>query len=69
MAMCYPDKELGSPPMLAATAGRMNACGISVFYASTDPAAAIVVYEGSEGLNCRRASAMAPYRIPGAPAG
>lgn len=40
-AMCYPDRELGPPPMGSATAGRMNARGVSVFYGATDSSLAI----------------------------
>jgi hypothetical protein len=31
----HPDREIGPPPAIAATAGRMNARGISVFYGAT----------------------------------
>ncbi|WP_304526537.1 RES domain-containing protein [Halomonas sp. I5-271120] len=34
-AMIRPDKELGAPPSVFASAGRMNARGISVFYGAT----------------------------------
>lgn len=34
-ALCRPDRHLGSPPTRKASAGRMNACGISVFYGAT----------------------------------
>jgi hypothetical protein len=40
-ALCRPDQQLGPPPARLAAAGRMNARGISVFYGSTDPKAAI----------------------------
>lgn len=40
-ALCSPDAELGSPPVEAAGAGRMNARGISVFYGANEPAVAI----------------------------
>ncbi|MBY5421053.1 RES family NAD+ phosphorylase [Rhizobium leguminosarum] len=40
-ALCQPDQQLGSPPTFLATAGRMNARGISVFYGADDPTAAI----------------------------
>lgn len=40
-AMGRPDRELGPPPPGAATAGRMNAQGIAVFYGATDPAVAL----------------------------
>src|SRR5690606_14138198 len=36
-----PDKTLGPPPPALATAGRMNARGISVFYGATDPKIAL----------------------------
>ena len=40
-ALCHPDLHLGSPPTSLAIAGRMNAHGISVFYAATSPEIAI----------------------------
>jgi hypothetical protein len=40
-ALCRPDKHLGSPPADHASAGRMNAHGISVFYGASDPHVAI----------------------------
>jgi hypothetical protein len=40
-ALCRPDLHLGSPPPLLASAGRMNALGISVFYGANDPKVAI----------------------------
>ncbi|MBY3243450.1 RES family NAD+ phosphorylase [Rhizobium laguerreae] len=40
-SLCRPDLHLGSPPSLFASAGRMNARGISVFYGASDPKAAI----------------------------
>ena len=40
-ALCRPDTYLGSPPASVATAGRMNARGISVFYGANDPKVAI----------------------------
>lgn len=40
-ALCYPDKQLGSPAMPYASAGRMNARGISVFYGANDARVAI----------------------------
>ncbi len=40
-ALCRPDSHLGSPPYQLATAGRMNAGGISVFYGANNPVAAI----------------------------
>lgn len=40
-ALCRPDQQLGSPPTFLASAGRMNARGISVFYGASDPTAAI----------------------------
>ncbi|MFQ6239689.1 RES family NAD+ phosphorylase [Sinorhizobium meliloti] len=36
-----PDQQLGSPPALLASAGRMNARGISVFYGANDPYVAL----------------------------
>ncbi|AJE23523.1 RES family NAD+ phosphorylase [Azotobacter chroococcum] len=40
-ALCRPDQELGPPPARLATAGRMNAQGISVFYGATSIQSAI----------------------------
>ena len=40
-ALCYPDRELGPPPSSHATAGRMNAEGVAVFYGATTPKVAI----------------------------
>lgn len=40
-AMAHPDSKLGSPPVENASAGRMNARGISVFYGATKADAAI----------------------------
>lgn len=40
-ALCRPDLHLGSPPARLASAGRMNAQGISVFYGATDARVAI----------------------------
>jgi hypothetical protein len=40
-ALCRPDQKIGSPPSDLATAGRMNAHGISVFYGATDPKVAV----------------------------
>ena len=40
-ALCRPDQQLGSPPANLATAGRMNARGISVFYAASESRVAI----------------------------
>jgi RES domain len=40
-ALCRPDQQLGSPPSVLASAGRMNARGISVFYGANDPKVAL----------------------------
>ncbi len=40
-ALAHPDRFLGSPPPQIATAGRMNARGISVFYGADSQAAAL----------------------------
>lgn len=40
-ALCRPDKHLGPPPARAASAGRMNARGIAVFYGATHREAAL----------------------------
>jgi len=40
-ALKRPDLEVGPPPAWAATHGRMNPHGVSVFYGATDPGAAL----------------------------
>ncbi|WP_431110174.1 RES family NAD+ phosphorylase [Variovorax paradoxus] len=40
-ALCRPDLHLGSPPARFASAGRMNARGISVFYGATNASVAL----------------------------
>lgn len=40
-ALCRPEQHLGSPPSQLASAGRMNAQGISVFYGATEPGVAL----------------------------
>lgn len=40
-ALCRPDLQLGSPPTRFASAGRMNARGISVFYGATNASVAL----------------------------
>lgn len=40
-ALGRPDKGMGSPPARLASAGRMNARGVSVFYGATSPAVAL----------------------------
>jgi len=40
-ALCRPDRHLGPPPPVLASAGRMNAHGISVFYGANNPDVAI----------------------------
>ena len=40
-ALCRPDEQLGPPPARLAVAGRMNARGISVFYAANEVRVAI----------------------------
>lgn len=40
-ALCRPDLHLGSPPARHASAGRMNARGISVFYGATNAGVAL----------------------------
>lgn len=41
MALKRPDLEIGSPPYVAAPAGRMNARGISIFYGAIEPDIAV----------------------------
>jgi hypothetical protein len=50
-ALCRPDKHLGSPPPYLASAGRMNARGISVFYGATEAATAIAEVRPPVGSN------------------
>lgn len=50
-ALCRPDKHLGSPPQHMASAGRMNARGISVFYGATEAATAIAEVRPPVGSN------------------
>lgn len=40
-ALCRPDQHIGSPPARLASAGRMNARGISVFYGATNAGVAL----------------------------
>lgn len=40
-ALCRPDRGLAPPPARSATAGRMNAKGIAVFYGAEEPAVAL----------------------------
>ncbi|WP_164939703.1 RES domain-containing protein [Bradyrhizobium zhanjiangense] len=40
-ALCRPDQQIGPPPATLASAGRMNARGISVFYGANSAQAAI----------------------------
>lgn len=40
-ALRRPDRELGPPPLAAASAGRMNSRGIAVFYGATHPDVAL----------------------------
>lgn len=40
-AICRPDKHFGPPPARAASAGRMNARSIAVFYGATHKEAAL----------------------------
>ncbi|MBI5102361.1 MAG: RES domain-containing protein [Nitrospirae bacterium] len=41
LAVARPDNHLGSPPSVQASAGRMNALGISVFYGANKPMVAL----------------------------
>lgn len=41
IALCRPDQHIGPPPARLASAGRMNARGISVFYGANESTAAI----------------------------
>jgi hypothetical protein len=50
-ALCRPDEHLGSPPAHLASAGRMNARGISVFYGATEAATAIAEVRPPVGSN------------------
>ncbi len=50
-ALCRPDKHLGSPPPHLASAGRMNARGISVFYGAIEAETAIAEVRPPVGSN------------------
>jgi hypothetical protein len=50
-ALMSPDKEVGPPPPSLATAGRMNARGIAVFYGATDPLVALAETRPPVGSN------------------
>lgn len=50
-ALCRPDLHLGSPPASLASAGRMNARGISVFYGATEAGVAIAEVRPPVGSN------------------
>lgn len=64
-ALCRPDKHIGSPPALLASAGRMNARGISVFYGATEPGVAIAEVRPPVGSNVvvARFSIIRPLRL------
>jgi hypothetical protein len=65
VALCRPDHHLGSPPASLASAGRMNARGISVFYGATDAAVAIAEVRPPVGSNVAvaRFSLIRPLRL------
>ena len=52
-ALKRPDKEIGPPPALIATNGRMNAHGIAVFYGATDPRDALAEVRPPVGSRSR----------------
>jgi hypothetical protein len=58
-ALARPDVHLGPPPSSPARGGRMNADGISVFYGSTEPAAALAEVRPPVGSRV----AVAPFEI------
>ena len=64
-ALCHPDRELGPPPADLATAGRMNARGIAVFYGATDEQVAIAEVRPAVGslVAVARFEIVRPLRI------
>ena len=64
-ALCRPDLHLGSPPANLASAGRMNARGISVFYGATDAGVAIAEVRPPVGskVAVARFSIIRPLRL------
>jgi hypothetical protein len=64
-ALCRPDLQLGSPPAHVASAGRMNARGISVFYGATDAGVAIAEVRPPVGskVAVARFSIIRPLRL------
>ena len=50
-SLSYPDRQLGPPPSEFATAGRMNARGIPVFYGATDEKVALAEVRPPVGSN------------------
>lgn len=64
-ALCRPDLHLGSPPAHLASAGRMNARGISVFYSATDAGVAIAEVRPPVGskVAVARFSIIRPLRL------
>ena len=64
-ALCRPDRELGPPPADLATAGRMNAQGIAVFYGATDEQVAIAEGRPPVGslVAVARFEIIRPFRI------
>lgn len=55
-AMCRPDLHLGPPSAVLASAGRMNARGISVFYGATEAATAVAEVRPPVGSKVAAAS-------------
>jgi len=58
-ALCRPDLHLSSPPARLASAGRMNARGISVFYGATNASVALAEVRppwGARSWSCDSAS-------------
>ncbi len=64
-ALCLPDIHLGPPPASRATAGRMNAQGVSVFYGATIAKTAVVEVRPPVGskVAVARFSIIRPLRL------
>jgi len=64
-SLCRPDQHLGSPPASLASAGRMNARGIAVFYGANEPGVAIAEVRPPVGsqVAVARFSIIRPLRL------
>lgn len=65
VALCRPDLHLGPPPASLASAGRMNARGISVFYGATEASVAVAEVRPPVGgkVAAARFSIIRPLRL------